>query len=353
MDRIKLVFSCDNNYFLGLAGTLTSLLLFSSTHEIDIHIIDGGISDENHKKLTRIVNLVSPKVKLIIIKPDLSLFDHLPAFSNNSMMTYARLLIPELIKASKVIYVDTDILFTKDIKELWQLPLNGKTVAAGLDFGNENIGMDCSICDDLRISSKEPYFNAGLLVIDLNAERENNIMQKTMQYINTYPEQCRFHDQSGLNVILHKDVLFLDQSWNTQSRNDTFEYANEPSKIIGGYNYHFVLGRKPWMFYDEGAAHMVFVYLLKKLGFNYKNDFYEKSKRDFYIKKTLFPFFPFYYKTRGKLLFFIKGRSPQSDYITADYWEKVKIERHVQQINNKIDIHKLYALIDNIIKKIK
>lgn len=83
-----------------------------------------------------------------------------------------RLMLPNLVEASKIIYLDCDIVVTMDIFELWNLNLNGKPIAAILDPGM----MTFPDLIKQRIQSTgvsvQNYFNSGVLVMDLDCLRE-------------------------------------------------------------------------------------------------------------------------------------------------------------------------------------
>lgn len=337
MNRIKLVFTCDNRFYPGLAGTITSLLLCSSSMEIDMYVVDGGISEANKRDLERTIKLFSNQVVLTFIKPDLSTFSNLPAFFG-SMMTYVRLLIPSLIHEKKVIYVDTDILFSKDIVQLWALPLNGKTAAAIIDPSMPQMHMDCSICDELGIESTAPYFNAGLLVLDLESEHKKQVMQRALSYLSHHPEECKLYDQSALNAMLYNDVEFIDASWNTLARKISYTSTRDYPKLLGDINYHFVSPYKPWLYYSESLPDRIFRSILDTIGCTYKNVAFAKTKTQFNRRKYLSQISPVFYNIRARVLFKISGRNPDSDFERVNYWKDLNAEKEkLKSLETRID----------------
>ena len=326
MNRIKLVFTCDNKFYPGLAGTITSLLLCSSSMEIDMYVIDGGISEKNKQDLERTITFISKEVTIAFIKPNLTSLSSFPAFFG-SMMTYVRLLIPSLIQEKKVIYIDTDILFTKDIVELWAVPLNGKTAAAIVDPSVAQMHMDCSICAELGIEPTAPYFNAGLLVLDLESEQKKDVMKRALSYLTEHPEQCTYHDQSALNAMLYNDVVFIDPSWNTLSRKISYTATTDYVKLLGDINYHFVSPYKPWLYYSESLPDRIFRCLLDTIGCTYQNGAFAKTKVQFIRRKYFSRIAPIFYTLKARVLFTISGRNPDTDLEIANYWKELNGER--------------------------
>ena len=71
---------------------------------------------------------------------------------------------------SKVIYLDADLLIGKDILELWQRAMHGKIVLAVQDSYLQRFPAGCLPAEE-QGQSEAPYFNSGVMVIDLAAWR--------------------------------------------------------------------------------------------------------------------------------------------------------------------------------------
>lgn len=68
----------------------------------------------------------------------------------------------KLLPVERALYLDSDVLVRGDLKQLWNIDLQGKAVGAVTDIGFP-MGHDHS--------TKAPYFNAGVLLIDLAKAR--------------------------------------------------------------------------------------------------------------------------------------------------------------------------------------
>lgn len=123
--------------------------------------------------------------------------------------TYWRLLIPYIkeIPNKNVAYVDIDTLILKDLHKLFQISLNSKIIAACVDY-LPTIANGVSNWKELGLKPEKPYFNAGMMLINLKKYRESNISQEVIDAIlknqdhllayNKWPQ----NDQYGLNIIL-------------------------------------------------------------------------------------------------------------------------------------------------------
>jgi lipopolysaccharide biosynthesis glycosyltransferase len=237
---IHLALSSNENYAYGMLVTVASAL--SSLHReanITVHLLDGGIAEKTFQKLDIICRTQHPSCCLDIIKIDDQCFGKFKKGPGNSLMAYARLLIGTLLAdLDKVIYIDVDFLVLKDLQELWKIDMQGRIAWACRD-----INIPCLDGENpLPINDDEkrlPYFNSGLLLLDLNKWRYNDIEKKSFEI--ALINKTRFADQALLNYLFRGDVEFLEQDWNWQS----------PNVLLDGKmriaNYHFIWVKKPWM----------------------------------------------------------------------------------------------------------
>jgi lipopolysaccharide biosynthesis glycosyltransferase len=98
-------------------------------------------------------------------------------------------------------------------------------------------------------SHDAPYFNAGVILVNVEAWRREMITERAMEYLTKHP--AHFWDQSALNVVLHGKVLPLDERYNTIAN----MRKNWPL-LTGPYGsndrlIHFLDYPKPWDFLCE------------------------------------------------------------------------------------------------------
>ena len=90
----------------------------------------------------------------------------------------------------------------------------------------------------LGIPSHENYFNSGVMLIDIDRYVEEDILTKFIDCINKNADKLKMYDQDAFNIILGKEVYYLDKIYNLQ----TFMPV-ENKKIVF---LHFVGPLKPW-----------------------------------------------------------------------------------------------------------
>jgi len=253
---IILVCAADNNYAMPLAVTVRSALAnLKSNRKIALFILDGGISKSNKKKIIK--SLQSEKLDISWIQVDETQLKNPVLTRHITVASYYRLLITEFLppEFDKAIYLDTDMVVKGNLEELWNIPLEDNYLLAVQD----DVQLYISMCDGLRKDynlgsvSDYKYFNAGLLVINLEKWRKENIGVKVIEYI----EQNRkylINDQDGLNAILVGKWGEIHPRWNQMPRiYDYLSWKESPHTediyeelLHKPYIIHFTNSPKPW-----------------------------------------------------------------------------------------------------------
>ena len=234
----------DDNAFIGLLAMLASVVL---NHEVDIplhiYVIDCGLSDSNVVRLEKTLYSLSDKVVLFREAPDFSQLANLRTGAAG-LYTYARLLSAEVFpQLQRVIYIDTDIIVNRDLRPLFLLPLRGKPIAAAQDRFSPTASHPLSVPDWIErgYDSHDPYFNAGLMLIDYSLWRSKDIGGRAIKFARDNPEICIRWDQTILNILLYRDWLPLDPLWNYMV------YSNiEESWVMNDRNFHITGQPKQW-----------------------------------------------------------------------------------------------------------
>jgi lipopolysaccharide biosynthesis glycosyltransferase len=217
---IVLVCAADNNYAMPLAVTVRSALAnLQSARKVVLFILDGGISSTNKEKIMRSLN--SDQISIRWTQQDNSLFENLVLTRHLTAACYYRLFIPKILpqEFDKAIYLDTDMVVTGDLEELWNIDIGNNYVLAVQDDSELNIAMSEGLRNykEVGIDPACKYFNSGLLVMNLEKWRTGSIGEKVFEYIKQNREYVRY-DQDGLNAVLAGHWGELHPKWNQMPR---------------------------------------------------------------------------------------------------------------------------------------
>lgn len=181
-----------------------------------------------------------------------------------SMATYYRCMFSSILPESleKVLYLDCDIVILGDISEFWNTDLSGCGAACVEDIGKD----EDERYERLHYDKSCSYFNAGVLLINLDYWRKHKVDVQCVRYFETYPERIQFNDQDLLNVVLYKDKVFVPLKWNMQD---------------GFYRYGIDKRVADWQAFREELLHPVILHYTNKKPWNYdsmhplRNEYYK------------------------------------------------------------------------------
>ena len=244
-NNIPIFLPSDNNYAPYLATCIVSLCENTNSF-LDLYILDGGINDENKK----IIESLKDKFKNFSIEfLNIDTKEHFKNFSlpkNLTLSTYSRLLIPKLKpELKKVIYIDSDTIVLNDIKDLYSEDLENYTIGAIWNASRKTYNTDTKI--PLELSDDYKYFNAGVLLIDVQKWIKQNVTQHLFEIQKKYENKIPHADETLLNKYFDNNYKILDLKYNFLDWD--FHRSKIPEKI---YIRHFVAeDLKPWKISPE------------------------------------------------------------------------------------------------------
>lgn len=241
---IPIFFAVDDGYIPFLAVTLESLIANSSEKfYYSIKILYTSISEENKKKISK-YNRENINIEFV----DLNYYinevkDKLYTRDYYTKTTYFRLFIPNLYpQYDKVIYLDSDTVILGDISELYNIDIKGKLLAAAPDDAVQSVKQFQDYVERVvGTSSYKNYFNAGMLLMNLDEMRRFDFQSKFMYLLGTMKFTVA-QDQDYLNRLCKGRVKIISGVWNRMPiPNENID--DEDIKIV-----HFNLAYKPWHF---------------------------------------------------------------------------------------------------------
>ncbi len=250
----RLLFCASASYFQHLAVTAVSATA-NTPGPMVLHVLTCD-HDPAAEALLRQSLADRPGLSLTLHHVSAVRLQGLFADRHISADAYLRFLAPEFLppSAARVIYLDCDTVVLADLRPLWQLDLKGKAVGAALDFTWDPDGTEPRRLAGLGIEPGHIYVNSGVLLIDLERWRRDDIGRRLMEWAAAQRE-LRFHDQDALNAVLQGDIQLLDCRWNLQARMYQLprrafpeEFAHTREARRAPAILHYTTANKPWLF---------------------------------------------------------------------------------------------------------
>lgn len=217
---------------------------------------NAEFSDDSRASLTRVAKKYGNTIYFYTITDEMT--KALPFGRDNqpvhvSIATYYRLFITELLPVDvhKILYLDGDMIVRHNLSGFWNTDLDGYAVGVVHDCDEDTQTEG----NRLPYPMETGYFNAGMLLINLDYWRDNNCFKTFMDFIESNQDKIIFHDQDVLNATLWDKRKWLSVTYNFQSsfiylpeyiadytriQSDIDNSKHDPSII------HYVSSSKPW-----------------------------------------------------------------------------------------------------------
>ena len=144
-----------------------------------------------------------------------------------------RYFVADFVKEDKALYVDCDLVVTKNLDDLFATDLQDYPLAAVRDFGG-------------RAYFGREIFNAGVLLINNDLWKQEQMTQRLIDLTNEWHDKVDQADQSILNMLFEHKWLELDFDYNHIVIHKQFTDYQLPA----GQDYpgiiHYLSHRKPW-----------------------------------------------------------------------------------------------------------
>ena len=215
-ESVNILCIADDNYAPYCGIMLTSL--FENNKDKDIRVYLLSRDNLGKRNVDRIVLLCKRYgFQFNVITVDDSFFKQFSLIDSNQTMaitTFYRLYAAELLpeEVHKVLYLDDDIIVTGNLSKLWEMDLSDKGVAVAPDV----ITFDTDRPTVLNYPENAGYFNAGVMLINLDYWRTKGIGPQCLIFLEKHHSLLKYFDQDVLNAVLWNRKINLPLTYNFQ-----------------------------------------------------------------------------------------------------------------------------------------
>lgn len=245
------------------AGVVMASIFENTRSFVCVHVLhDETLTEENREKF---LLTAKPYAQSVVFEnmsgyaekfgPEvLALVDN--AFSPGSLY---RLFAPYVLPLDKVIYLDSDIIVNLDIKDLWEIPLDGHCLIGVQDrvlseafkkrFSFEGFRCRLNGCDP------SSYVNSGVLVMNLGWMREHyDMVVECSHWLLQHKHTATLPDQDFLNAFFRGRIKLADARFNRCN-----PYHGDPSDSI-----LHATNAKPWEGYQGTSIEPLYWKILSR-----------------------------------------------------------------------------------------
>ena len=260
-NEYPVVLICDNNYVIPTAVAVRSMIdSFRHKGKLVVCIIACGV-DETNKALFRRMKRRNIEIRIIDYDTkELTIYNEDGYYVTGTALV--KFCIPRLLpEYDKILYVDGDVLIRKDLAEAFEIKIDDCYAAVVSDMAAV---VSCNWHKRLGLKN---YFNSGVLLLNAEKIRRENVEEKLFTVKKQHPDYCCM-DQDVFNVVFNMNVKFLPQKWNMmmpnlllmqkqmgltlQDINSFFgtSYGSMKDMEQDAYILHLTNEKKPWKYSD-------------------------------------------------------------------------------------------------------
>lgn len=207
MKFMNIVYATDNNFVDVLCASIKSLYTTNSDLNLNLWIIADNVFEKNKEKVNNLSKQYAQKEINWIENIEIPFRLHL---DRGSISSFSRLFLGSVLPntISEILYLDSDIIVMNSLKSLLNIDFGNKILYGVNDTFNKEYKkvLDIPIDKDM--------FNAGVMFIDLEKWRNNNIEEKLLQVIQKFNGTILQGDLGVLNAVLYNSFGVLPPEYN-------------------------------------------------------------------------------------------------------------------------------------------
>lgn len=212
MKQILPIFLISNNKYVPYLLVCMTSIVYNTKSFINFYIIESDINNFR-KSIIKKIEYKFNNCKIYFIKSDLSKFNGLYLRKNFTYDTYNKFLIPNFVnEIDKAIYIDSDTIVLDDIAKLYNEDLGGYALGAVEEYAEDD--WKAKLKEIFDIHGELKHFNSGVLLINCDFWRQNNISDELLKLAKFYKDKTPLQDQGILNKFFHNNYKILDDKYN-------------------------------------------------------------------------------------------------------------------------------------------
>lgn len=226
-DKKAVVLAADFSNLDQVVTTIKSICYHN--HSVRFYIINEDFPKEWFIQLnSRLRDFDSEMINCCVTSDQLS--RHKTDISYTSSLLY---FISDFVEENKALYLDYDVLVTKNLDDLFEIDLQDYPLAAVRDYGR-------------KVYYDQEMFNTGVLLINNRVWKQESMNQRLINLTDDLHDKVDMVDQLMLNKLFENKWLELDFDNNYIVSHKQFtDYKLPKSQDYPGI-IHYPSNRKPW-----------------------------------------------------------------------------------------------------------
>jgi lipopolysaccharide biosynthesis glycosyltransferase len=211
---MNLLYGTNAGYCEQTAVSMRSVFENNRDMELHVYLLCENVPEELRRKLCSVGDAFDNTEITCMdagtyLEPLKRAF-HMKAWRGSSVQYIYACICDAFPTLNRILWLDGDVICRGSLRELWETKMPEACLAAGLDCTPF-----LALLVDKPFYNTPFYFNAGVLLFDLQNCRRHELQERCRNILRGYGRKLRFCDQSMLNLALPPELVQrLDLRWN-------------------------------------------------------------------------------------------------------------------------------------------
>ncbi|MCI8948469.1 MAG: glycosyltransferase [Lachnospiraceae bacterium] len=219
---MDVVYASNDKYARHMAVSMYSLMDYNQVEErIRIFVLAVDLSQENQDRLKETAEQFKREIIFIPMGDLRKRFPYAIDTGGFDISAMGRLFVGSVLPddVKRVLYLDCDTLVVSSLKKLWENDLKGRLLGAVMEPT-----IYPQVKRSVGLKEEEPYYNSGVLLIDLAAWRKREAEKKLIDFYGKMGGMVFACDQDTLNGAFKGQIKSLSPRYNFFTNYRYFSY---------------------------------------------------------------------------------------------------------------------------------
>lgn len=205
-----IAYSCNSRYVEQTMVSMVSVMENNRGDKIIFYLIEDGV---DYSAIQLIKKMVEKYGQSLIVKKLVEMIGNncVEGDKGHPKTIYAKIFLSDICNADRILYLDSDTVICDSLSELWKMDLQDCYIAGvKMPYSDQ-------IKSKLRLNTNDAYVCDGVLMLNLEKWRTEDLKQKCLDYINDYHGEPFMLSEGTVNYIAQKHVKILEPKYNLMS----------------------------------------------------------------------------------------------------------------------------------------
>ena len=207
---MNILYVLDNNFISQVAASICSVCENNKSDELFFHVFTYNVTNDNKNNLINFVEKYQKKINIYDLDNLNKYFDYNFDTLGWRPVILGRLVCDKILPSDveKILYLDGDTIVIDSLSELYNTNLESCYIGACIEPT-----VDKQRKNALGLKGY-PYYNSGVLLIDLKKCRKDNVFPNIIEYYINNKDKIFAPDQDAINGCLKGKIYTLVPKYN-------------------------------------------------------------------------------------------------------------------------------------------